>query len=46
MREERGRCNRTVTVRTGHGCWPDGVRFAQVEHGKSYLRVIDKEVDK
>jgi hypothetical protein len=33
-------------MRTGHKGWPVGVREAQEEHGKSYLRDIDREVDK
>jgi hypothetical protein len=32
-------------MRTGHEGWPVGVREAQVEDGKSYLRVIGREVD-
>lgn len=33
-------------VRTGHEGWPVAVGVASVEHSKSYLRVIDGEVDK
>lgn len=33
-------------VRTGHEGWPVKVGAALVEHSKSYLRVIDGEVDK
>jgi hypothetical protein len=30
----------------GHNGWPVGVKEAQVEHGKSYVRGIGREVDK
>lgn len=29
----------------GHEGWPFGVRVAYLNHGKLYLRVIDREVD-
>jgi hypothetical protein len=35
-----------LIVRTGHEGCPVRVRAAQVEHGKAYLRVIGREVDK
>jgi hypothetical protein len=33
-------------MRTDHESWPAGVRAAQAEHDKSYLEVINREVDK
>lgn len=33
-------------MRIGHKGWLAGVRLAQSEHGKSYLGVIYREVDK
>jgi hypothetical protein len=33
-------------VRTGCEGWPVRVRVVQAEHGKSYLGVIDREVDR
>lgn len=32
-------------MRIGHEDWPVRIRAIQMEHGESYLGVIDKEVD-
>jgi hypothetical protein len=33
-------------VSIANEAWPVGVGAAQVEHGKIYLRIIDREVNK
>lgn len=44
--EERRRCHEVdVSWEHGHEGWPFGVRVAYLNHGKLYLRVIDREVD-
>lgn len=44
-RQRRGSRHRIRIVRLGHEDWIVQVRGGQEEHGKSYLKVIGRQVD-